>query len=38
MITASLGVSVAVFTLALKATTALIDIPATTWAYLSGTC
>lgn len=37
VITASLGVSVAVFTLALKATTALIDIPATTWAYLSGT-
>jgi cytochrome c biogenesis protein CcdA len=28
---------VAVFTLMLKATTALIDIPASTWAYLSGT-
>ena len=37
VITASLGVSVAVFTLALKATTALIDIPPDVWAYLSGT-
>ncbi len=37
VITASLGVSVAVFTLALKATTALIDIPPDVWSYLSGT-
>lgn len=37
VITASLGVSVAVFTLLLKATTALIDIPPDVWSYLSGT-
>lgn len=37
VITASLGVSVAVFTLGLKATTALIDIPPDVWSYLSGT-
>lgn len=36
VITASLGVSVAVFTLLLKASTALIDIPPRTWAIFSG--
>lgn len=36
VIAASLGVSVVVFTLALKATTALIDIPPSAWSYLSG--
>jgi cytochrome c biogenesis protein CcdA len=37
VITASLGASVVVFTLLLKASTALIDIPPRTWSYLSGT-
>jgi cytochrome c biogenesis protein CcdA len=36
LITASLGVSVILFTLLLRATTALIDIPPTTWQWLSG--
>jgi cytochrome c-type biogenesis protein len=37
LITTSLGMSVIVFTLVLKASTALIDIPATTWQWVSGT-
>ena len=36
IIAASLGASVALFTLLLRATTALIDIPASTWAAVSG--
>ncbi len=36
VITASLGASLAVFTLLLKATTALIDIPTQAWAAISG--
>ncbi|MGL4745047.1 MAG: cytochrome c biogenesis protein CcdA, partial [Dermatophilaceae bacterium] len=36
VITASLGASVFVFTLALRATTALIDIPPSVWRWLSG--
>ena len=36
LIAASLGVSVILFTLLLRATTALIDIPPTTWRWLSG--
>ncbi|WP_353952324.1 cytochrome c biogenesis protein CcdA [Knoellia sp. S7-12] len=36
LVTGALGVSVFLFTLALKATTALIDIPATFWQVLSG--
>ena len=36
MITASLGVSILVFTLALKATTALIGIPPEAWQWVSG--
>lgn len=36
VITASLGVSVVLFTLVLKASTAFIDIPPQVWAYLSG--
>lgn len=36
LVTLSLGVSVFVFTLALKATTALIDIPPTVWQVVSG--
>jgi len=36
LIAASLGVSVIVFTLLLRATTALIDIPALTWQLVSG--
>jgi cytochrome c-type biogenesis protein len=36
VITASLGVSVIVFTLLLRATTALIGIPSMTWQWLSG--
>lgn len=36
VITASLGASVVLFTLLLKATTALIGIPPQTWRYLSG--
>jgi cytochrome c-type biogenesis protein len=36
LITASLGASVILFTLLLRATTALIDIPPTTWQWLSG--
>lgn len=36
LITASLGVSVILFTLLLRATTALIDIPPTAWQWLSG--
>jgi cytochrome c-type biogenesis protein len=36
VITASLGVSVVVFTLLLKASTAFIDIPPRTWALISG--
>ncbi|MGL4176119.1 MAG: cytochrome c biogenesis protein CcdA [Dermatophilaceae bacterium] len=36
VITASLGASVFVFTLALKATTALIDVPPEVWKWLSG--
>lgn len=36
LITASLGVSVILFTLLLRATTALIDIPPTTWQWISG--
>lgn len=36
VITASLAVSITVFTLALKATTALLAIPAQAWAWLSG--
>ncbi|MDH3959089.1 MAG: cytochrome C biogenesis protein [Actinomycetota bacterium] len=36
VITASLGVSILVFTLALKATTALIGIPPQTWQWVSG--
>ncbi|MCU0279015.1 MAG: hypothetical protein MUF33_07490 [Candidatus Nanopelagicales bacterium] len=36
VITASLGVSVVVFTLLLKASTAFIDIPPRTWALFSG--
>jgi len=37
LITASLGLSVIIFTLALKASTALIDIPAATWQWIAGT-
>jgi len=37
LITASLGVSVFIFTLLLKASTALIGISATTWQLISGT-
>jgi cytochrome c biogenesis protein CcdA len=37
IVTGSLGVSVVVFTLLLKATTLLIDIPNTTWSIISGT-
>jgi len=37
LITASLGVSVFIFTLLLKASTSLIGIPATTWQWISGT-
>ena len=36
LISASLGVSVILFTLLLRATTALIDIPVATWQWLSG--
>lgn len=36
LITASLGASVILFTLLLRATTALIDIPPTTWQWISG--
>lgn len=36
IVTASLGVSVIVFTLILKASTALIEIPATFWQWISG--
>lgn len=36
VITASLGVSVVIFTLLLKATAALIDIPTATWQWVSG--
>ncbi|MGL5849413.1 MAG: cytochrome c biogenesis protein CcdA, partial [Phycicoccus sp.] len=36
VITASLGVSVFAFTLALKATTALIDVPPEVWTWFSG--
>lgn len=36
LITASLGASVILFTLLLRATTVLIDIPPTTWQWLSG--
>lgn len=36
LIAASLGVSVIVFTLLLKATAALIDVPALTWQWVSG--
>lgn len=36
IVTTSLGVSVFVFTLALRATTALIDVPPSTWRWLSG--
>ncbi|MEO7423245.1 MAG: cytochrome c biogenesis protein CcdA [Ornithinibacter sp.] len=36
LVTVSLGVSVFGFTLALKATTALIDIPPTVWQWISG--
>lgn len=36
LITTSLGVSVIIFTLLLKATAALIDIPPTTWQWISG--
>ena len=36
VITGALGASIGVFTLLLKATTSLIDIPATAWAVLSG--
>jgi cytochrome c biogenesis protein CcdA len=36
LITASLGASVILFTLLLRATTALIDIPPATWQWLSG--
>ncbi len=36
LITASLGASVILFTLLLRATTALIDIPPTAWQWLSG--
>jgi len=36
VITASLGVSIAVFTLLLRATTALIDIPPEVWAAVAG--
>lgn len=36
VITASLGASIAIFTLLLKATTALIDIPAQLWASIAG--
>jgi cytochrome c-type biogenesis protein len=36
LVTASLGASVILFTLLLRATTALIDIPPTTWQWLSG--
>lgn len=36
IITASLGASVIIFTLLLRATAALIDIPPTTWQWLSG--
>jgi cytochrome c biogenesis protein CcdA len=36
VIAASLGISVIVFTLLLKATTALIDVPPTIWQWISG--
>jgi cytochrome c-type biogenesis protein len=36
IITASLGISVIAFTLLLRATTLLIDIPETTWQWISG--
>jgi cytochrome c-type biogenesis protein len=36
LVTGSLGVSVFVFTLALKATTALIDVPPSVWRWVSG--
>ena len=36
LVTGSLGVSVFVFTLALKATTALIDVPPSVWQWISG--
>lgn len=36
IIATSLGISVVVFTLLLKATTALIDVPSTTWQWISG--
>lgn len=36
IIAASLGVSVVIFTLLLKATTSLIDIPSSTWQWVSG--
>lgn len=36
VITASLGLSITVFTLALKATTALLTIPTQVWSWLSG--
>ncbi|MGL5864443.1 MAG: cytochrome c biogenesis CcdA family protein [Dermatophilaceae bacterium] len=36
VITASLGASVFVFTLALRATTALIDVPPSVWQWMSG--
>ncbi len=36
VVTAALGASVVVFTLLLKATTALLSIPATVWATISG--
>lgn len=36
LVTGSLGVSVFVFTLALKATTALIDVPPSVWRWISG--
>lgn len=36
IIAASLGVSVVIFTLLLKATTSLIDVPASTWQWVSG--
>jgi len=36
LITSSLGLSVIIFTLALKASTALIDIPTSAWQWISG--
>ncbi len=36
LVTASLGVSIIAFTLLLKASTALIDIPQQTWSWLAG--